>query len=437
MTLALESQRSRCNDILDLIDVITERLAYREGKPRLKPTKQTIVTIDGVAYCDNKREQRIKLVRHLSRNLKALNNYLADDGLQVAIVAECELSDLAASQVVAQFTTSITSDVKSAYNRGFYATRMAALAFMVSKGIKPEHAYNLLTHRFPLASCMVAREACNPEYGTHNIRKPHSRPCNPVGLYNAINDGAHTVYKRERYTVNVESVSGFALTKPTTKSDCHDITYASLPMFRVLVWTLTPDNVALPTIRMVDKIYTSHSDERTNIVRYLQSEHGVTHEREHHGLTDCSDGETVCFKPLTPEHKHIGDLTIVVDDVSLREDMPYVDSFKYAIETTNGMSISLTYEGVEDHEVRVLESTSGGTCDWYGESGGRCENCGDFYDRDELMYSERLEQSMCDSCYCECLAHCDSCSSEIATQSDTYYTIPCGSIACDSCVTQH
>ncbi len=426
-TTTANELRSQGAKILNTVDVLTGKLEC--------PTLGTLHYNDGIPFVKNSGGQSIKLIRFLNRNLKLVRDHLAINGSKDAIefTTEQRMSEIATAYSLKDFRIFEENNVADAYNRFFRKCRMAGMEYLRSVGIPSSIAFGRMFSKNPLGSCMSARIIGRSYHDSHNIVK-QSYGSNPVALYDAVNaNNSTTLYRGNRYTVNVSMISGFEATNPKIVDDS-----CNLPMFRVLVWTLNPVDVSLPILRLVDKIYSSHADNREPLVAYLKEAIGVTHIREHHGLTDSSDGgEIVGFVSLSDCHKKVRELVVHVPNYRIHDELPYVDSFKYATATKSGLAFALSHESLDGGgEVIVMESTTGGYCE-FDNDGCRCEGCGDFTSREDSYYSERLGESLCDSCYGELIVSCDSCYAEIAMQSDRYYSLPCGSISCDSCTTEH
>lgn len=73
------------------------------------------------------------------------------------------------------------------------------------------------------------------------------------------------------------------------------------------------------------------------------------------------------------------------------EHCPYMDSFRWGVERSN----NLVFDADEDNAEIILECTQGG----YTEGNrSECECCGDYYNEDEMHYSDTEEEMLCENC---------------------------------------
>jgi len=407
---------NKLETILNRLDVI------ENGVDSCHRTIDTIESENDTLFVSTAKGQKLKLIRYLMRKRPAINQIFANLGLPQP--SEQELVDMIVAIEPFEIKTFETEFVSSDYEESFRIMRLSAVEYLRTVGHDSEVIYNRLWRWFPLTSCMVDAPKGSLD---HYPRKSATI----LGLYDAINSGNTTCHIRGvKYRVKVKSLSGYVREIPKIELRSCGNKISKLDMFRCLIWELQPVDCAKPTLRMLDKTYHTNSNVFKLIKRELIANNGITHVREHNHLTDASEGDSVRFESTIVGVPEIADFEFLVGDYRIDRYFPYVDSFKYVQDGGNsGVWLSLMPNDDTSH---VAESTHGGIMDWTGV-GCRCESCDTNCHPDDSMYSERLDQTLCDSCYCELIIHCDHCSTELAMGSDTIYRLPDRSYSCDCC----
>lgn len=406
------------------LEMIVNRIdTIENGVNSLDRTIDSLEIDNGCAFITVKKS-KVKLLRYLLRRRSTIESIFEDLGTPSP--TEQELTDLVNSIQPFDLEVFESSDVPKSYGNAFAEMRVSAMGFLASHDMR-ESGYYRLFKKFPLCSCMVDKPKGDL---THKPKAQDSI----LGLYDAVNYSESFCWVRGiKYRVSVRSISGFLKSKPRIEISANDKPVAKLDMFRSLVWHLEPANGGGETIRILDKVYQTNSNLLADIKQYLGDNYGITHTREHNHLTDAGDCDSVAFLPLN-KGSRISGLEIGGIDYSVDSCFPYVDSFKYVEHDCVSKCLCIALEPSED-TTHVAESTHGGISEFDG-IGRRCDHCDCTCCAEDLMYSERLGQSLCDSCFCELIAHCDHCSAEMEIGGDTIYRLPDHSTSCDSCTVE-
>lgn len=387
----------------------------------LGSTQRTIDTLEidnGIAFV-TVRKSKVKLLRYLLRKRSIIESIYSDLGL--ASPTEQEITELVGSIQPFEIKVFESELVSATYRSAFRDMRLSAMGFLSGHG-KCESGWFRLWKHFPLTSCMV-------DAPSGNLDRLPRESGNILGLYDAINKcESYCWHRGVKYQVKVKAISGYISNDPKIELHSSGDPIAKLDMFRSLVWELTPIKGEGETLRLLDKVYQTNSNILGDVQEYLSKHHGITHTREHNHLTCGDDGDGVSFCP-TSDGVRISETEISVSGYGVDRYFPYIDSFKYIEEDIDGIVLALLPTEDTSH---LAESTHGGIQDFMGV-GCRCAHCDGTTHPDDLIYSERLDQSLCDSCYSELIIHCDNCSTEMAIGNDTIFRLPDRSYSCDCC----